>query len=275
MSSREPNARSFCVLHDSDTDMGTLMLRRRWSPALECDVFEMTLDGKLMMSSAASVSEQALAERALELLPEGPLRVLVGGLGFGFTALAALADARVRELKVVERLATVVAWHRSGLLPWSEKLTADPRVEIVEGDFFAAVAGRAEPDARYDAILIDIDDSPSLLWHDGHAGFYEARSLKTCTGICSRRASSAYGVPPTRAPRSSQPPLPSSPQPYWCPCLSRTRACASRLPTTCCWQQPTRNPAPPSHDAGATRQRGGKTRQRKEMEDRGLEPLTF
>lgn len=182
MSTPEPNACNFCVLHDSDTDMGTLMLRRRWSPALECDVFEMTLDGKLMMSSAVSVSEQALAERALELLPDRPLRVLVGGLGFGFTALAALADARVRELKIVERLAPVVAWHRSSLLPWSGKLTADPRVEIVEGDFFAAVARDAEPDARYDAILIDIDDSPSLLWHDGHAGFYEARSLEALRG---------------------------------------------------------------------------------------------
>ncbi len=182
MDSSEPTAARFCVLHDSDTDMGTLMLRRRWSPALERDVFEMTLDGKLMMSSAVSVSEQALAERALELLPDRPLRVLVGGLGFGFTALAALADARVRELKVVERLAPVVAWHRSGLLPWSGKLTADPRVEIVEGDFFAAVARGAEPGARYDAVLIDIDDSPNLLWHDGHAGFYEARSLENLHG---------------------------------------------------------------------------------------------
>ncbi len=182
MSSREPNACSFSVLHDSDTDMGTLMLRRRWSPALQRDVFEMTLDGKLMMSSAVSVSEQALAERALELLPDRPLRVLVGGLGFGFTALAALADARVRELTVIERLAPVVAWHRSGLLPWSGNLTADPRVEMIEGDFFAAVARDAEPGARYNAILIDIDDSPSLLWHDGHAGFYEARSLEALHG---------------------------------------------------------------------------------------------
>ncbi len=178
MSSRDPNACSFCVLHDSDTDMGTLMLRRRWSPALEGDVFEMTLDGKLMMSSAVNVSEPALAERALELLPDRPLRVLVGGLGFGFTALAALADARVRNLTVVERLAPVVAWHRSCLLPWSGKLTVDPRVEIVEGDFFAEVARAPEPDARYDAILIDIDDSPSLLWHDRHASFYEARGLE-------------------------------------------------------------------------------------------------
>ncbi len=178
MSSGEPNASRFCILHDSDTDMGTLMLRRRWSPALECDVFEMTLDGKLMMSSAITVSEQALARHALALLPDRPLRVLIGGLGFGFTALAALTDPRVEELTVIERLEPVMAWHRSGFFPWSGKLTADPRVKIVEGDFFAAVAGELEVDARYDAILIDIDDSPSLLWHDRHAAFYETGSLE-------------------------------------------------------------------------------------------------
>ncbi|MDY0169775.1 MAG: hypothetical protein RBS80_24740 [Thermoguttaceae bacterium] len=177
MSSSEPTPSRFCVLHDSDTDMGTLMLRRRWSPALERDVFEMTLDGKLMMSSAVTVSEQALARHALALLPDRPLRVLVGGLGFGFTALATLAEARVRELTIIERLGSVIAWHRSGVLPWSGELTADPRVKIVEGDFFAAVAGEPEPDDRHDAIVIDIDDSPSLLWHDRHAAFYEPRSL--------------------------------------------------------------------------------------------------
>ncbi len=182
MDSREPTASRFCVLHDSDTDMGTLMLRRRWSPALERDVFEMTLDGKLMMSSAVNVSEQALAKQALALLPDRPLRVLVGGLGFGFTALAALSDSRIRELTVIERLAPVVEWHRSGLLPWSAELTADPRLKIVEGDFFAAIARKAEPDFRFDVILIDIDDSPNLLWHPRHAAFYELRGLEALHG---------------------------------------------------------------------------------------------
>ncbi len=178
MDSIGPTAGRFCVLHDSDTDMGTLMLRRRWSPALERDVFEMTLDGKLMMSSAVNISEQALAERALVSLPEKPLRVLIGGLGFGFTALAALADSRVQDLTVMERLAPVIQWHRSGLLPWSDALTSDPRLQIVEGDFFAAMAPGAKPGARYDAILIDIDDSPALLWHNRHSVFYEARGLE-------------------------------------------------------------------------------------------------
>ncbi|MGM0488348.1 MAG: spermidine synthase [Planctomycetota bacterium] len=166
---------SFRILHDSDTDMGTVMLRKRWSMALERDVFEMTVDGKLMMSSAVAVSECALAERALALLPNQELNVLIGGLGFGFTTQTALADPRIRELTVIERLAPVVEWHRSGILPWSEEFHFDPRLEVVTGDFFAFLA--RDPVSRYDAILIDIDDSPDRLWHGSHAAFYESTGL--------------------------------------------------------------------------------------------------
>ncbi len=164
------------ILHDSDTDIGRMMLRRRRSLALERDVFEMTMDGKLMMSDAVVTSELALAQRALARLPERNLRVLIGGLGFGFTVQAALADARVCEVTVIERLAPVIEWHRSGVLPWSEGFITDPRLNVAEGDFFELIAGDA--DARYDAILIDIDDSPSLLWHRAHAVFYHSTGLE-------------------------------------------------------------------------------------------------
>jgi hypothetical protein len=64
------------ILHDSDTNLGRVIFRQRWSLALERDVFEMTLDGKLMMSSAVVDSERALADRALALLPCDILRRL-------------------------------------------------------------------------------------------------------------------------------------------------------------------------------------------------------
>ena len=166
----------FRVLDYADTDMGRVMLRQRWSLALERDVYEMTMDNKLMMSNAIVESEQALAERALALTPNEELKVLIGGLGFGFTAQAALADSRVRELTVVERLGLVIEWHRAGLLPWSGEFISDPRLTILHDDFFARIGSGA--DAQYDAILIDIDDSPSLLWHDSHAAFYKSNGLE-------------------------------------------------------------------------------------------------
>jgi spermidine synthase len=136
----------------------------------------MTIDGKLMMSDAVVISERALAERALARLPDRNLRVLIGGLGFGFTAQAVLADSRVCQLTVIERLAAVIEWHRSGVLPWSEGFITDPRLNVAEGDFFERVASDTE--ACYDAILIDIDDSPSLLWHSAHAAFYNLTGLE-------------------------------------------------------------------------------------------------
>jgi spermidine synthase len=167
----------FSILHDSDTDIGRILLRRRWSGALERDVFEMTVDGKLMMSSAVVESEQALATRALARLPDRELNVLIGGLGFGFTARAVLADSRVGALTVVERLGLVIDWHRSGLLPWSTEFLADPRLQVLEDDFFALVA--RDTQACYDAVLVDIDDAPDLLWHDSHTAFYASAGLQT------------------------------------------------------------------------------------------------
>jgi spermidine synthase len=167
---------SLKVLHYETTEIGLLMLRRRWSMALEEDVFEMIVDDKLMMSSALNVSERALADRALALLPERPLRVLVGGLGFGFTALAALADERVEQMTIIERLPQVIDWHRQGTLPWSGGLLSDSKVTIHNGDFFGHFA--VAPEDLYDAILIDIDDSPTLLWHHSHAGFYVSNGLE-------------------------------------------------------------------------------------------------
>ena len=101
----------------------------------------------------------------------------IGGLGFGFTARATLTNSRVRKLTVVERLGLVIEWHRAGLLPWSVEFISDPRLTILHDDFFGHAAGRV--DSPYHAILIDIDDSPSLLWHDSHAGFYQSTGLET------------------------------------------------------------------------------------------------
>lgn len=86
------------------------------------------------------------------------LSVLIGGLGLGYTAAAALADPRVGSVEVVEALPAVIEWHERGLLPVSAELTGDARTALVQGDFFATV--REEPTKPYDVILLDIDHSP-------------------------------------------------------------------------------------------------------------------
>jgi spermidine synthase len=158
------------------TLMGEISLRRRLDPTLQTDVYEAKLDDEFLMSSAFTVAEVALAEVALGVLPGADLDVVVGGLGLGYTARAALDDPRVRSLTVIEALTQVIEWHRRALLPLSEGLTSDERCTLVHGDFFAMVAsgssfGQGASD-RHDAILVDIDHAPGHHLHPSHAGFY-------------------------------------------------------------------------------------------------------
>jgi spermidine synthase len=157
--------------------MGEISLRRRLEPTLQIDIYEAKLDDDFLMSSLFTVAEVALADLALAAAPGDDLDVVVGGLGLGYTAHAALRDPRVRSLQVIEALDEVIDWHRRGLLPLSDALTSDPRCHLVSGDFFAMVATDEPfgPDAagRLDAILVDIDHTPRHVLHASHAAFYE------------------------------------------------------------------------------------------------------
>lgn len=166
------------------TPIGALSLRRRRdSPGGE-DVYEIKLGEEFLMSSRFTASEVALADLGLGELSGGGLDVVVGGLGLGYTARAALAHASVGALLVVEALEGVIDWHREGLLPLGPGLTADGRCRFVAGDFFALAADPAagfDPLARgrrFHAVLVDIDHSPQALLHEGSAGFYTPDGLR-------------------------------------------------------------------------------------------------
>jgi spermidine synthase len=165
------------------TPIGEISLRRRLEPRLGVEVFEAKLDDEFLMSSLFTASEEALASSGLARAPDGRgLEVLVGGLGLGYTAVAALRDPRVRTLVVVETLEAVIDWHHRGLLPVSDQLVDDPRTHLVQGDFFALAAEEelcsVHPDGtRYDAVLVDIDHTPDHLLDASHAPFYSKAGL--------------------------------------------------------------------------------------------------
>jgi len=108
------------------TPMGDLSLRRRIEPTLGVDVFEVKLGEEFLMSSLFTVAEEELATLGLAAVTGTDLDVLVGGLGLGYTAVAALADPHVRSVTVIDALPAVIDWHRRGLLPVSATLTDDP-----------------------------------------------------------------------------------------------------------------------------------------------------
>jgi spermidine synthase len=171
----------FEELDSRDTAMGTISLRRRWEPSRRVDVYEVKLDDEFLMSSLFTVAEIELARLGLAPLSGTDLDVLVGGLGLGYTALAALEDERVGSLTVVEAHHEVIGWHERGLLPEAARLTTDSRSRLVHGDFFAMVRDGldpTDPDRRFDAILVDIDHSPRHVLDPGHQPFYTPAGLQ-------------------------------------------------------------------------------------------------
>ncbi len=175
----------FEELDRQPTPLGEISLRRRTEPVLGIDVFEAKLDDEFLMSSLFTVAEVALARLGLGALA-GPdfdhLDVVVGGLGLGYTAQAALDDPRIRSLQVVEALDQVIGWHRRHLLPLGPELVTDGRCHLVAGDFFDLVATGAPfgPDAPplAHAVLLDVDHAPDRLLHPSHAPFYEVEGLR-------------------------------------------------------------------------------------------------
>ncbi len=174
----------FEVLDYRGTPLGELMLRRRRIQMLDnVEVLEVKLGDAFLMSSLFHDAEEALAGLGLAALEAEALDVVVGGLGLGYTAAAALKNPRVCSLLVIEFLPPVIEWHQRGLVPLGPLLTGDPRCRLVHGDFFAlAVAPDRgfDPDQagrRFHAVLLDIDHSPDHLLHQRHAAFYSPRGL--------------------------------------------------------------------------------------------------
>jgi spermidine synthase len=175
--------KDFAELDFRTTPLGDLSLRRRRVRTLDdLEVFEVKLGDAFLMSSLFHEVEVALADLGLAALDPGSWRVVVGGLGLGYTAVAALKHSSVRELLVVDALDAVIDWHQRGLVPLGPTLTGDLRCRFVHGDFFALAASHdgfdpASPSRRFHAILLDIDHSPRNLLHPRHGSFYEAAGL--------------------------------------------------------------------------------------------------
>jgi spermidine synthase len=164
------------------TPIGALSLRRRTELSLGVEVYEVKLGEEFLMSSLFTEGEVALATLGLAALEVAQFDVVVGGLGLGHTARAALDFPGVRSVVVIDALTEVIDWHRRGLVPLGAQLTADPRCRFVHGDFFALANSLdldpGQPGKRFHAILTDIDHSPRHLLHPSHAGLYRRDGLQ-------------------------------------------------------------------------------------------------
>lgn len=166
------------------TPLGDLMLRRRKLIGHGgMEIHEVKLGEYFLMSSLFHEAEYQLAKLALAELDGGELDVVVGGLGLGYTAVSALEDPRVSSLVVVEYLSGVIEWHRNGLVPMGAALTGDPRCRLRKADFFALSKDTAKsfdpdrPGIKHDAVLLDIDHTPTHTLHQTNTRFYTEQGL--------------------------------------------------------------------------------------------------
>ncbi len=192
-----PASPLFEELDYRQTALGELILRRRIVLSLDnLEVHEVILGDSFLMSSMFTEVEQALSRLGLAALENSqstsnlaaPWDVVVGGLGLGYTARAALEDSRVGSLLVVDFLKPVIEWHEQGLVPLGAALCADDRCRFVLGDFFelaqadsqsnsGAGFDRDHPAKKFHAVLLDIDHSPQNLLTANNAGFYQPKGL--------------------------------------------------------------------------------------------------
>jgi spermidine synthase len=162
----------------SDSERGELVLRERRPDPEDSGgptVLELRANGIFVMDTAEHVSEQALADAALDAVTH-PRRVMVGGLGLGFTLDRVLGDRRVEQVDVVEIEPALVEWMRDGTIPHGRRLLADQRARVVVGDVVRAVA-EAGP-STYDVVLLDVDNGPDQLVHTTNAALYDEPFLR-------------------------------------------------------------------------------------------------
>jgi spermidine synthase len=153
----------------AESPRGEIVLRERRDDNTPT-VLELRVNGVYVMDSLETSTERALATAALALVDE-PSRVLVGGLGLGFTLHEVLADPRVESCTVVEIEQAVVDWMRDGTVAHGPKVLADARISIVVAD--VAVALQEAGEAAYDLVLLDVDNGPDYLVHDANDSLYK------------------------------------------------------------------------------------------------------
>ena len=164
--------------------LGQISLRRRRMAVFgDRDIYEVKLGDEFLMSSMFVEAEEALATLGLAAVQGDKLSVVVGGLGLGYTAVAALKDERITELLVVDALDTVIGWHKDELVPLGKILNADKRSRYVHASFFDLATDTStglDPNSegkKFDAILLDIDHSPTEFLNAANGSFYTTENL--------------------------------------------------------------------------------------------------
>jgi spermidine synthase len=149
-----------------ETVRGELVLRR------DAQHFEVISNGVFLMDTRDGRSERLLVTAGLEAHPR-PRSLLIGGLGVGFSLSAAVEDARLERITVVEIEPVLLDWYEGELRGTAHR---DPRVSVVIGDI-------ATHSASYDVICLDVDNGPDWTVNDANASLYDEAGTARLAGL--------------------------------------------------------------------------------------------
>jgi spermidine synthase len=156
------------IVERVQTERGELVLREtdgRW---------EIISNGVFLMDTSDGSSERLLVDAAVSACASAAPRMLIGGLGVGFSLTAAVAYKRLAAIDVVEIEPAIIGWHHRHLRHLSGPALQDPRVRVIAADLAEWL--RRQPD-RYDVICLDIDNGPNWLVFEANAAVYDDAGL--------------------------------------------------------------------------------------------------
>ena len=137
------------------------------------------MNDRQVMSTRMTLSERMLADIGCDFADRRKkVRVLVGGLGLGFSLRRALEITGAEsQVDVAELLPEVVRWNQELMKGYNDDILADKRTQIRVADVHDCIREAAEKGPKYDAILLDVDDGPSSLLQPQNSQLYEGEGL--------------------------------------------------------------------------------------------------
>ena len=166
-----------CSVARVETPRGDLVLRRRGGH------YEIISNGVFLMDTRDGRSERLLVRAALDACAAPAPRLLIGGLGVGFSLAEAVRHARVAQVTVIEIEPAVIDWQAAYLSAYAENAADDPRVALVRADLLAWIGSPARAgDPGYDAICLDIDNGPQWTVTEQNGDLYGDAGLDALRG---------------------------------------------------------------------------------------------
>jgi spermidine synthase len=150
------------------TPRGELVLRRAQGQ------YEIISNGVFLMDTDNGASEHLLVRAALDACGQPRVRMLIGGLGVGFSLDEALRHPAVTEVVVIEVEEAILRWHATHLGAHGSRALADPRTRLVNADLTAWLVDSAD---RFDVICLDVDNGPDWTVAAGNAVLYTEEGL--------------------------------------------------------------------------------------------------